>query len=200
MSPGPDGAEASRREVLSRALVEEGDRLYSLALRTTRDPDLAADAVQEAFASALEKADGFRGESRVGTWLHRIVFNKSIDQLRRRRRYEPLPDEDPDRLTPEDEHLAHAASWARPPDDALLGAETKRALEGALGDLTPLQRAVFELKEAEGRPTGEVSEILGLSPGAVRVHLHRARLRLRARLTDHFRGRGPAPPAAEAMP
>jgi RNA polymerase sigma-70 factor (ECF subfamily) len=200
MSPGPDGAEASRREVLSRALVEEGDRLYALALRTTRDPDLAADAVQEAFASALEKADGFRGESRVGTWLHRIVFNKSIDQLRRRQRYEPLPDEDPDRLTPEDERLAHGVSWARPPDDALLGAETKRALEGALGDLTPLQRAVFELKEAEGRPTGEVSEILGLSPGAVRVHLHRARLRLRARLTDHFYGRVPAPPAAEAMP
>ena len=62
MTPGPDGAEASRREVLSRALVEEGDRLYALALRTTRDPDLAADAVQEAFASALEKADGFRGD------------------------------------------------------------------------------------------------------------------------------------------
>mgnify|MGYP000196333860 CR=1 FL=1 len=62
MSPGPDGTEASRREVLSRALVEEGDRLYALALRTTRDPDLAADAVQEAFASALEKAEGFPSE------------------------------------------------------------------------------------------------------------------------------------------
>ena len=85
MTPGPDGAGASRREALSRALVEEGDRLYALALRTTRDPDLAADAVQEAFASALEKADGFRGESRVGTWLHRIVFNKSIDLLRQGR-------------------------------------------------------------------------------------------------------------------
>jgi RNA polymerase sigma-70 factor (ECF subfamily) len=198
MSPGPDGAGASHREVLSRALVEEGDRLYALALRTTRDPDLAADAVQEAFASALEKADGFRGESRIGTWLHRIVFNKSIDQLRRRRRYEPLPDDDPDRLTPEDVRLAHGPPWARPPDAALLGIETKMALESALGDLTPLQRAVFELKEAEGRPTDEVSEILGLSPGAVRVHLHRARLRLRGLLTDHIRGRDVTPSADEA--
>jgi RNA polymerase sigma-70 factor (ECF subfamily) len=200
MSPGPDGAEAPHREILSRALIEEGDRLYALALRTTRDPDLAADAVQEAFASALEKAGDFRGESRVGTWLHRIVFNKSIDLLRRRRRYEPLPEEDPDELTAEDDHLAHAGSWARPPDDVLLGVESKAALERALEELTPLQRAVFELRETEARPTAEVAEILELTPGAVRVHLHRARLRLRARLTHHFSGRNAALPAREAQP
>ena len=198
MSPGPDGAEESRREALSRVLVEEGDRLYALALRTTRDPDLAADAVQEAFASALKKADDFRGESRWGTWLHRIVFNKSIDLLRRRRRYEPLPSEDSDRLTPEDERLAQGASWARAPDDLLSGAETRMAMERALDDLTPLQRAVFELKDAEERPTDEVAEILALTPGAVRVHLHRARLKLRARLSDHFRGREATPAPNEA--
>jgi RNA polymerase sigma-70 factor (ECF subfamily) len=198
MSPGPDGADATRREVLSRALVEEGDRLYALALRTTRDPDLAADAVQEAFASALEKADDFRGESRWGTWLHRIVFNKSIDLLRRRRRYEPLPDEDSDRLTAEDERLAQRASWTRAPDEVVWGTETRMAMERALDELTPLQRAVFELKEAEERPTSEVAEILDLTPGAVRVHLHRARLKLRAQLGDHFRGRETAPSAGEA--
>jgi RNA polymerase sigma-70 factor (ECF subfamily) len=199
MTPGRAGAEAARREALSRALVEDGDRLYALALRTTRDPDLAADAVQEAFASALEKAQDFRGEARPGTWLYRIVFNKSIDLLRRRRRDLPLPDEDPDGFTAEDERLAHGPSWARPPDAALLGAEARRELERALGDLTPLQRAVFELREAEGRPTDEVAEILALTPGAVRVHLHRARLRLRARLAPHFRGGRGGPSADEAM-
>jgi RNA polymerase sigma-70 factor, ECF subfamily len=200
MSPGRAGAEAARREALSRALVEDGDRLYALALRTTRDPDLAADAVQEAFASALEKAEGFRGEARLATWLYRIVFNKSIDLLRRRLRHEPLPDEDPDGLTVEDERLARGPSWARPPDAILLGAEARREMERALGDLTPLQRAVFELREAEDRPTDEVAEILALSPGAVRVHLHRARLRLRARLAAHFRGGTGGPSAHEAKP
>lgn len=198
MSKGPDGADATRREVLSRALVEEGDHLYALALRTTRDPDLAADAVQEAFASALEKVDDFRGESRWGTWLHRIVFNKSIDLLRRRKRYEPLPEEDADRLTAADEHLAQRASWTRAPDDALSGAETRMAVEQALEGLTPLQRAVFELKQVEERSTDEVAEILDLTPGAVRVHLHRARLKLRAQLGDHFRGRETTPSAGEA--
>ena len=200
MSPGPDRTEASRREVLSRALVEEGDRLYALALRTTRDPDLAADAVQEAFASALEKADGFRGEARVGTWLHRIVFNKSVDLLRRRRRYEPLPDEGPDRLTPEDARLAEGTAWAQGPYDVPIGAEVNSALEEALEGLTPLQRAVFELKQTEGRPTEEVAEILELSPGAVRVHLHRARLKLRARLSGHFHGGSAKASPGEAKP
>ena len=104
-------AGASARESLARALVEHGDRLYSLALRITRDADLASDAVQEAFATALARAGDFRGDSAPGTWLHRIVYTKSIDLLRRRGREAALPEEeggmpvDEDRPTP---------AWSRP--------------------------------------------------------------------------------------
>jgi RNA polymerase sigma-70 factor, ECF subfamily len=190
---GPVGlAGEDRRAALDRALLEEGDRLYALALRVTRDPDLAADAVQEAFASALGHAEGFRGDARLSTWLHRIVFTKSIDQLRRRRREEPLPDLDTAELGPEDVRLGRGPSWARPPDEELLGSETRAALEAALGHLTPLQRAVFDLKDVEGRATAEVAEILGVAEATVRVHLHRARLRLRALLRDQFRGKSDA--------
>jgi RNA polymerase sigma-70 factor (ECF subfamily) len=157
----------------------------------TRDPDLAADAVQEAFKSALEKQDEFRGEARLSTWLHRIVFTKSIDQLRRRKREAPLPEQEPSELTAEDYELGHRPSWARPPDELLLGKESQEALDRAVGDLTPLQRAVFVLKDVEGRPTDEAAEILGMAAPTVRVHLHRARLRLRDRLRDHFRTRRP---------
>jgi RNA polymerase sigma-70 factor (ECF subfamily) len=177
-------SEATGREALARALAEEGDRLYGLALRVTRDPGLAADAVQEAFVSALEHFDEFRGESRLSTWLHRIVFTKSIDLLRRRKREEPLPETD---LASTGEEAARGAGWARPPDEILLGAEARRALERAMGELTPALRAVFELREVEGRPTEEVAEILGIPPGTVRVQLHRARMRLRSLLGPHFR-------------
>ncbi len=175
------------REQLSRALVEHGDRLYALALRVTRDRDLAADAVQEAFATALRRAEDFRGDALPSTWLHRIVFNKSIDLLRRRGREGPLPDED-DVAGPEDARLAAAPSWSRPPDEILLSQETRQALERALAALTPLQRAVFSLREMEGLSTEETGLALGLQPGAVRVNLHRARLRLRAALAGHFTG------------
>lgn len=170
------------RERLAGALDEAGDRLYSLALRVTRDPDLAADAVQEAFATALEKAASFRGEASLPTWLHRIVYTKAVDLLRQRGREDSLPD-DADELVPADHELAHAPA---PPDEVLGTAQARAALEAAFGELTPLQRAVFELREVEGRPTEDVAAALDLTPGAVRVHLHRARLRLRARLGAQF--------------
>jgi RNA polymerase sigma-70 factor (ECF subfamily) len=172
---------------LADVLETEGDRLYRLALRVTRDPGLAEDAVQDAFASALQNAASFRGEARLSTWLHRIVYTKAVDLLRRRRREAPL-EEDPAELGPEDDRLAHTPSWSAPPDAVLASEEARSALEEALSALTPLQRAVFELRELEGRPTEEVAEALGLSAGAVRVHLHRARLRLRARLSSRFAG------------
>jgi len=173
------------REELSRALVEHGDRLYSLALRVTRDPDLAGDAVQEAFATALERAGDFRGESSLGTWLHRIVYNKAIDLLRRRGKESALPDEEAGPGA-DDDAARSSPSWSRPPDEILFGAETVAALERAVGELTPLQRVVFEMREVEGRSTDEVAEVLEIPPGTVRVHLHRARMRLRALLSDHF--------------
>jgi RNA polymerase sigma-70 factor (ECF subfamily) len=180
-------AEADARQTLARALEEYGDRLYSLALRITRDPDLAADALHDAFASALERAAGFRGESSPGTWLHRIVYNKAIDLLRQRGRESTLREEDGDELGAEDDRLAGSPSWARPPDEIFFGNETWEAVERSLDQLTPLQRAVFVLREIDGLPTDEVGTILELDPGTVRVHLHRARLRLRALLADHFK-------------
>jgi RNA polymerase sigma-70 factor (ECF subfamily) len=176
------------REMLSRALVEHGDRLYSLALRVTRDPDLAADAVQEGFATALAHVGDFRGESRIGTWLHRIVYTKSIDLLRARGREAPMPEEDAPVRPPDEDRVGGAPTWSRPPDEILFGTETRQALDRALLELTPLQRLVFELREVEGRATDEVAEILSLPAGTVRVHLHRARMRLRTLLAQHFRG------------
>jgi RNA polymerase sigma-70 factor (ECF subfamily) len=176
------------RALLARTLGTHGDRLYAFALRMTRDPDLAADAVQEAFVTALRKIDSFRGEADIGTWLHRIVYSKAVDLIRQRGREGPLPDEEETGLVAEDERLARLPAWARPPDEILWGAQTRQALDEAIHRLTPLQRAVFTLREADGVSTDEAASILGLEPGAVRVHLHRARLRLRALLADHFKG------------
>jgi RNA polymerase sigma-70 factor (ECF subfamily) len=181
----PAAPTTSRRAELEQALASDGDRLYRLALRVTRDPDLAADALHDAFASALQAVDGFQGASTLSTWLYRIVYNSSIDLLRRKRREQPLAE--PEGELAEAELLeAHASGPL--PEQALLAAEAGRALERALGELTPLQRAVFELREQEGLSSEEAGERLGLQPGAVRVHLHRARLRLRARLSELLGG------------
>lgn len=186
---GPSAEEP--RALLFRALDEHGDRLYAFALRMTRDPDLAADAVQEAFTTALHKFDTFRGESNVATWLHRIVYTKSVDLMRQRGKESPLPDEEDAEFGPDDDRLARTPAWARPPDEILWGQQTKEALEAAMKQLTPLQRAVFTLREVDGMSTDEAAAVLAMEPGTVRVHLHRARLRLRELLSEHFKGAVP---------
>ncbi len=60
------------------------DRLWAVALRTMRDPEEAADALQDALISAFRAAGSFRAESAVSTWLHRIVVNACLDRIRRR--------------------------------------------------------------------------------------------------------------------
>ena len=74
------------------------DRLWAVALRTTGDPEEASDALQDAMISAFRRADQFRGDSAVTTWLHRIVVNASLDRLRRKavRHSLLLPDDNED--------------------------------------------------------------------------------------------------------
>src|SRR5215468_128745 len=60
------------------------DRLWAVAVGTLRDPEEAADALQDAMIAAFRRADSFRGDSAVTTWLHRIVVNAALDRIRRR--------------------------------------------------------------------------------------------------------------------
>ena len=62
------------------------DRMWAVALRTVRDPELAADCVQDGFIAAFRRADSFRGEAAVTTWLHRIIVNACLDRHRLRRK------------------------------------------------------------------------------------------------------------------
>ena len=70
------------------------DRLWAVAVRTLGDPDDAADALQDAMISAFRRAGGFRGDSAVTTWLHRIVVNACLDRLRRTKAHPTTPLED----------------------------------------------------------------------------------------------------------
>src|SRR3982751_6289404 len=72
------------------------DRLWAVALRTMRDREEAADALQDALLSAFRNASGYRGDAAVTTWLHRVVVNACLDRMRRRavRPSVPLGDTD----------------------------------------------------------------------------------------------------------
>jgi RNA polymerase sigma-70 factor, ECF subfamily len=150
------------------------DRLWAVALRTTGDPEEASDALQDALISAFRRADQFRGDSAVTTWLHRIVVNASLDRLRRRsvRATRPLPDDD--------ESLPGAV--VADPDDAMARRETQLVITAALAELPVDQRAAVLLVDVEGWSVEDAAVMLGCPEGTVKSRCFRGRAKLAKRL------------------
>ena len=150
------------------------DRLWSVAMRTTGDAEEASDALQDAMISAFRRADQFRGDSAVTTWLHRIVVNASLDRLRRRavRSTQPLPDDL--------EHLPGAV--VADPTHAMERRETQMAITAALAELPEDQREAVLLVDVEGWSIEDAAAQLGCPPGTVKSRCFRGRAKLAKRL------------------
>jgi RNA polymerase sigma-70 factor, ECF subfamily len=189
--PGPSTDEVSDAELLRRHSEGDGDaftalflrhrdRLWAVALRTTCDPDEAADALQDAMISAFRRAGDFRGDSAVTTWLHRIVVNASLDRLRRK-------SSRPVTAVGDDSVLDAAGTLAGPtgPDPADTSA-VRLDVDAALATLPPHQRAALVLVDMLGYPVADAAEILGTSPGTVKSRCARGRARLLPYL-EHLR-------------
>ena len=158
------------------------DRLWAVALRTTGDPEEAADALQDAMISAFRRAEAYRGDAAVTTWLHRIVVNACLDRLRRRK--VRLADALPDDL---DDHADRGSTiTADPvdPADVAVDHERRAAVLAALDTLPADQRAALVLVDMEGYSVEETAAILECAPGTVKSRCSRGRARLLPLLRD----------------
>lgn len=144
------------------------DRMYRLALRMTGSADDARDVVQDAYVRAHRAlaSHKWKGDSKVETWLYRIVLNTALNHRRGRERRARLADTGP----------------AHPPSPET-SADVLRLMK-AVRDLPPDQRSAIVLKELEGHTSAEVGDILGCSEGAIEQRLLRARATLKKRLSD----------------
>ena len=147
------------------------DRMWAVAIRTIGDPEEAADALQEAFISAFRRADSFRGDAKVTTWLHRIVVNACLDRIRRRqvRAADPLP---------EDEDRAAELADNNQRDDPVEVRERRVDVLNALKQLNPDQRSALVLVDMEGYSIEEAAAILDCPPGTVKSRCARGRAKL----------------------
>lgn len=169
LRPEPDDAAllaahvAGDPEAFALLVARHQDRLWAVALRTLRNPHDAADALQDAYLCAFRRAHTFRGESRVSTWLYRIVVNSCLDRIRylSRRRTDRLDDALLDRPRPEEE------------EDDVADAVTE-----ALSRISPEQRAALVLVDIEGFSVAEAAQILGCAPGTVKSRCSRGRAKL----------------------
>ena len=160
------------------------DRLWAVALRTTGNPEDAADALQEAMISAFRRADSFRGDAQVTTWLHRIVVNAALDRLRRNkvRAAQPLPD-DLEEYAGRGAVVA-AAGEAEDPEAHAVRSERRSTVIAALEQLPPDQKAAIVLVDLEGYPVEEVAQMLDCPAGTVKSRCARGRARLATLLRE----------------
>jgi RNA polymerase sigma-70 factor (ECF subfamily) len=150
-----------------RAITQRSDRWYSACLKITRNPDLAADAVQDALLNAWRKRDQFRSTSRLDTWIHRIAVNAALNLLRKSRPgvFEALDHDVGDDTVD--------------PERALLDHELESDLAASLARLTEVERVCFVLKHLEQWRVNEISEELGTNEGRVKQAVFRAVHKLR---------------------
>ena len=164
---------AGHPDAFTEIVRRHRDRLWAVALKTTGDPEDAADALQDALISAYRRASQFRGDSQVTTWLHRIVVNASLDRLRKRstRPTVPLPVEEETGIPLPD------------PEDRIGRRELQLDIAAALADLPEDQREAVALVDIEGWSVDQAALMLGCPAGTVKSRCSRGRAKLAKRLS-----------------
>jgi len=156
-------------------LVEHGEALYRFALHLVRDPDLAADLVQDTLVRALERSAQYREEAPMRAWLRQILHNLAIDRARRSSR--ELAVDDVEAHWRDDEYTVDPAAMA-------LRTQTREELEDALVRLPFIYRAAVILHDVEGWTVQQVAGLQAISLPAAKQRLRRGRMALVTALAE----------------
>lgn len=187
------------RNLVSSVLAGDGEafaflvskyspRVFSMALRLTKNPHDAEEVVQDVFVTVHRKLRFFEQKSAFSSWLYRVTVNAALMKLRKRRQDRTTPIAE----TPEVERALTRRSCEQPDTFAAYAREELHALlEDAIMKLPDEYRPVFVLRDVDGLSSEEVAEMLELSVPAVKSRLHRSRRMLQRRLSKVYREYAP---------
>lgn len=164
-----------------------GAQLLTVARQLLISEADAQDVLQETFLSIFLHIGTFAGDSRLLTWMHRIVVNAALMRLRTQRR---KAEQSIEELLPSYSDDGHQVSdtlpWRPTVASELEDEQTRALVRQAIDKLPESYRTVLILRDIQELDTLETAQLLGLTPGAVKVRLHRARQALRKLLEPHF--------------
>lgn len=165
-------ARAARGDASAQRVIYEhhADRIFQLAHRMTGNVATAEDLTQDVFVHAFDRLRQFRGESRFGTWLHRLAVTVILNGTRQRGTEQREVTLDPALMN----SGGHTA----------LEPDAKDRVRRAVADLPSDLRMVILMYDVEGYSHDEIAELTGVSSGASRMRLLRARQLLRASLAQ----------------
>jgi RNA polymerase sigma-70 factor (ECF subfamily) len=148
-------------------------RLFRIARAVMRNDAEAEDVVQETFLAMFARIGQYSGEHPFGAWLTRITLNQAASRLRRGRRVQRLM------LGQAGQDWKAGGEPGTSPEEMVAERQLRTALEKAIDGLEPAHRTVLVMRDVEDMSSAAVAACLGISEGAARVRLHRARERLR---------------------
>ena len=175
-------AKAGDQSAFEQLVLDNQNKIYSLAFRMVNDREEATDLAQEAFLKAWQGLPAFQGDSSFSTWVYRLASNVCIDFLRkqkRRREVEPALS-----LDDEESGWTEPADWDQDPQRHLERTERSRAVDRGLKALPDHHRQVLVLRELSGLSYQEIGQALDLDMGTVKSRIARARLALRKILLE----------------
>jgi RNA polymerase sigma-70 factor (ECF subfamily) len=163
-------------------------KVYGLAMSILKNQSDAEEAVQDVFLTVVRKADRFRGNSTLYSWIYRICVNACLIRLRKGRRTETVPIEEfLPAFTRDGVHASPVEDWSREVERRMLNKELGQVIKRISDELSEEYRVVFVLSDVEGLSNEETAKILDLTVPAVKSRLHRSRLYLRERLSRYLR-------------
>jgi RNA polymerase sigma-70 factor, ECF subfamily len=172
------GDEAAFEELVRKF----GPRLLAAARRYLGSEDDACDALQDAFLCAFKAINTFKGDSQLSTWLHRIVINSALTQLRaKKRRLDDAPAPIQELLSRFDRggNWIDGPSYVAPLHKSLEVAETRSLVRRCIDKLPDTYKVVLILRDINDLDTPEAASLLGLTANSVKVRLHRGRRALK---------------------
>ncbi|MDE7407080.1 MAG: sigma-70 family RNA polymerase sigma factor [Muribaculaceae bacterium] len=168
-------APSTVRQAFTDVIARYSEPLYWQIRRMVQSHDDANDLLQNTFIKAWSAIDNFRGEAKLGTWLHKIAINESLSFLERERQ----------RLNVSIDDEASMLVNSIEADEWIDGDELKLQLRKAIASLPEKQRLVFNMKYYDDMKYEEISEILGTSVGALKASYHIAVKKIEQFFTDN---------------
>lgn len=175
-------AQGGDKNALAQLVKIHEQTIYNFAFKICRNKEKAENIMQETFYSMVKSINQFGGNSKLSTWLYRIVSNHCLMLARKMKSYPFVSLENDDELFEE----IRMADWSSLPDKDTENEELKGILDTAIQKLSPEYRMIFLLRDVEGFSTEETAKTAELSVPAVKSRLHRARAFLRNELNKAF--------------
>ena len=153
-------------DALTEIFIRHSSRMKSIAYRITRNPQDADDVVQNSLISIMKNAHKFRGDSKLTTWIYRIVSNAAIDKIR---------------STKNQKSIDFINDFSNSTNE-ILQKDLSIDLINALKTLPKNQQSVIYLIDIEGFSISDAAKKLRCAPGTIKSRCHRAHLKLAKQL------------------